>query len=913
MALSWLEIKENAASFTKEWAGTSNEEADAKPFLIDFFKVFGISSKRVSTFEHKVKKLDNSDGYIDLLWKGTILVEMKSRGKNLLKAYEQAKDYLHGLKDHELPKYILVCDFDNFVLYDIEDSVTHQFQLNDLVNNVQHFGYLLGYQKKVYKEQDPANIKAAELMGKLHDSLEDIGYVGHPLEVYLVRILFCLFAEDTTIFNKQQFQDYIEQNTNPNGSDVASKLQELFQVLNTPTNARFKNLEEQLADFAYVNGKLFEENLPTASFDAKMRQALLNCCYIDWSKISPAIFGSMFQSVMNPKERRNLGAHYTSEKNILKVIKPLFLDELWNEFNSIKTNKPKLLEFHKKLRSLVFLDPACGCGNFLVITYRELRLLEMEVLRALYKGGQGFLNVGEIILLDVDQFYGIEYEEFPARIAEVAMWLMDHQMNMLISNEFGQYFARLPLKRAAKIVHGNALRIDWESIVDKTKLCYIIGNPPFIGYAWQSIEQKKDLECVFNSNNGFGVLDYVAAWYVKAAQIIQNTKITVGFVSTNSIIQGEQAGILWGYLFNINKIKIHFAHRTFNWKNEAKGKAAVHVVIIGFGCFDIINKAIYEYENLNGEPHEIKARNINAYLLDSKDIVIQKKSTPICNVPPINRGSDATDDGNLLLNESERDEILIKYPEASKYIRPFLMGKEFINNIPRYCLWLKDVDLSEIKGIKPIYERIQNVQNFRLSSRRVQTLKAAKTPFLFGEVRQPESNYLAIPKVSSENREYIPIGFCTKDIICGDKLFFLPSATDYHFGIVTSKMHMTWMKFTCGRMKSDFSYSNTIVYNNFPWPENPSEKQIKAIEAAAQKVLDARAEFPNSSLAALYDPLTMPPTLVKAHNDLDKAVDLAYRSQPFTSEAKRMEFLFELYEKYTADLFTVKKVKKSKK
>jgi hypothetical protein len=410
MALSWNEIKERAVKFSKEWAATHNEEADAKPFLDAFFDVFGVPRKKIGTFEHKVKKLNEADGYIDLLWKGTILIEMKSKGKNLDKAFEQAKDYAHGLKSHELPKYILVCDFDVFRLYDTEEKTTNEFHLSDLVKNVHLFGFISGYQKKVYKEQDPANIKAAELMGKLHDRLEEIGYEGHPLEVYLVRILFCLFAEDTTIFNKQQFQDFIEQRTSEDGSDLAGKLQELFQVLNTPNDKRFKNLDEQLAEFPYVNGKLFEETLPTASFDSKMRQALLECCYIDWSKISPAIFGSMFQSVMNPKERRNLGAHYTSEKNILKLIKPLFLDELWAEFENIKGNKNKLAEFHKRLGTLKFLDPACGCGNFLVITYRELRLLELEIIRALNKSGQTIIDVSALIQLNVDQIYGIYYE-----------------------------------------------------------------------------------------------------------------------------------------------------------------------------------------------------------------------------------------------------------------------------------------------------------------------------------------------------------------------------------------------------------------------------------------------------------------------------------------------------------------------
>lgn len=563
MTLSWNEIKDRALNFSKEWADTSNEEADAKPFLVEFFKVFGITSKRVSTFEHRVKKLNDKDGYIDLLWKGMILIEMKSRGKNLDRAFEQAKDYLHGLKEHELPKYILISDFENFRLHDLEETKNIEFKLNDLINNVQHFGYLLGYQKKVYKEQDPANIKAAELMGKLHDRLEEIGYTGHPLEVYLVRLLFLMFAEDTTIFEKQQFQEYIEQRTNIDGSDLAAKLQELFQVLNTPKDSRFKNLDEQLADFPYVNGKLFEENLPTASFDSKMRQALLDCTYIDWSKISPAIFGSMFQSVMNPTERRNLGAHYTSETNILKLIKPLFLDDLWKEFENIKDNKNKLGEFHRKISTYHFLDPACGCGNFLIITYRELRLLELEVLRVLNKSGQRVIDVSSIILIDVDQFYGIEYEEFPARIAEVAMWLIDHQMNMLVSNEFGQYFVRLPLKKAAQIRHADALETDWESVVTKNDLSFIIGNPPFIGSKIMKQSQRDQIVKEFDNTDGSGVLDYVTGWYIKAAKFIQGTKIKVAFVSTNSIVQGEQTSILWEPMISKYNVKIHFAHRTF--------------------------------------------------------------------------------------------------------------------------------------------------------------------------------------------------------------------------------------------------------------------------------------------------------------------------------------------------------------
>jgi hypothetical protein len=957
MALSWNEIKDRALNFSKEWADTSNEEADAKPFLVEFFNVFGISSKRVSTFEHRVKKLDEKDGYIDLLWKGTILIEMKSRGKNLDKAYQQAKDYTHGLKQHELPKYILISDFENFRLYDLEEDKVVDFKLIDLVNNVQHFGYILGYQKKVYKEQDPANIKAAELMGKLHDRLEEIGYTGHPLEVYLVRILFLLFAEDTTIFNKQQFQDYVEQRSAEDGSDLAAKLQELFQVLNTPSEKRFKNLDDQLAEFPYVNGKLFEENLPTASFDAKMRQALLDCCYIDWSKISPAIFGSMFQSVMNPKERRNLGAHYTSETNILKLIGPLFLDDLKKEFETVKGNKNKLTEFHTKLSTLKFLDPACGCGNFLVITYRELRLLELEILRASHKTGQGVLDVRDIIWLDVDMMCGIEYEEFPARIAEVAMWLIDHQMNMQISNEFGQYFVRLPLKKSAKIVHGDALKIDWQSLLNpvntinvvakhaniflveepiaeyktvnvqtetfeihkgkkptntvEKKFDFILGNPPFIGSRIMSKNQKQDLINVFEDAKNIGELDYVTGWYIKAAKYIKGTKIKVAFVSTNSIVQGLQTSILWRQMLNKYNIKIHYAHRTFKWSNEAKGNAAVYCVIVGFANYDTLNKSLFEYEDIKGEAHEIKAKNINPYLVDAKDIFIDKKSNPICNIPEMNFGNMPADGGEFLFTTEEKNEFLAKEPNAENYFKPFISALEFINNKERWCLWLQDIEPGELKKMKYVIERVQNVKAIRELSSRPQL---ANIPHLFAQITQPKNlDYILIPRHSSENRKFIPIGFFKSENIAADSCLIIPNGTLYHFGVLMSTIHMAWVKSVCGRLESRFRYSKDIVYNNYPWPDNPNDKQIKAIEKAAQKVLDTRLQFPKSSLADLYDPLTMPPFLIKAHNELDKVVDLAYRSQPFTSEANRMVFLFELYEKYTADLFTKEKPKKIKK
>lgn len=910
MPLSKNEIKQRAVAFIDKWKDETSEDAEAKPFLEDFFKIFGVERKRIATFEHKVKKLNENDGYIDLFWKATIIVEMKSRGKDLEKAFQQAKDYLYNIPQYELPRYILVSDFNQFHLYHLEENTKHIFLISELLDNLHYFDFIAGYEQKVFKEQDPVNIKAAELLGKFHDRLEEIGYSGHELEVYLVRVLFCLFAEDTGIFDRQSFQFFIEERTQPDGSDLASRLQELFQVLNTPREKRFKNIDEQLNAFPYINGKLFEEVLPIASFDSKMRQTLLECCYLDWSKISPAIFGSMFQSVMDPTERRNLGAHYTSEKNILKLIKPLFLDELWEEFNNVKHNKNKLTQFHDKLSKLKFLDPACGCGNFLIITYRELRLLEIEILKKLYDDGQQILEISEMIKLNVDMMYGIELEEFPARIAEVAMWLIDHQMNIKVSNEFGQYLTRIPLIKSANIHNANALKLDWNDVINKNELSYIIGNPPFIGSKMMTAEQRADVVAEADNIKGSGTLDFVTAWYFKSAKYIQKTKIKVALVSTNSIVQGEQVGILWKSLIERYGIYIHFAHRTFKWNNEAKGKAAVYCVIVGFANFDTKNKFIYHYENINEDPLEIKAKFINVYLVDAKNTFIESRSNPICDVPNMSFGNMPNDGGNLLFSEEEKLEFEKIEPISIKYFKPLISAREFLNNEKKWCLWLVDFSPSELSKSKLIKERIENIKELRIQSTRKQTIEKAKYPHLFGEIRDFGISYIVIPRVSSENREYIPIGFFDNNSIPGDTMLTIPNATIYHFGILTSLIHMSWVKTVCGRLKSDYRYSKDIVYNNYPWPENPTEKQIQTIEEKAQQVIDVRANYPESSLAVLYDPLTMPPDLVKAHNELDKAVDKSYRSAPFTTEAERLEYLFQLYEKYTADLFTTGKKKR---
>src|SRR3989338_3234446 len=581
MALAWNEIRSRALEFSKRWENETSEDAEAKPFWIEFLNIFGIDRKRVASFEEPVKKLGDKQGYIDLFWKGMLLVEHKSRGKDLDKAYTQALDYFPGIKERDLPKYVLVSDFARFRLYDLEEGTQQEFKLADLHKRIKHFAFIAGYRPQTIAPQTPVNIKAAERMGKLHDALKAAGYEGHPLEVLLVRLLFCLFAEDTGIFQPASaFRAWIEERTAPDGSDLGPQLAQLFQVLNTPEDRRAKMLDEQSAAFPYVNGKLFEEMLPIASFDFAMREALLDCCALDWSAISPAIFGALFQSIMDGKARRNLGAHYTSEENILKLIGPLFLDALWEEFNRVKGNKNKLFEFHKKLRTLTFFDPACGCGNFLVIAYRELRKLELEVLRTVHEGpGSRFLDIHQEISVDVDQFYGIEIEEFPAQIAQVAMWLMDHQMNVRVSEEFGMYFARIPLKTSPHIVNGNALTLDWNDVLPAERASYVFGNPPFVGAKFMDDAQREDVQRVFEDIKSGGLLDFVAAWYVNAARYMQiplnppSSKGEAGlvphfekgglggicaFVSTNSITQGEQAGVLWGWLL-AQGMHIHFA------------------------------------------------------------------------------------------------------------------------------------------------------------------------------------------------------------------------------------------------------------------------------------------------------------------------------------------------------------------
>jgi len=912
MPISWNDIKTRASSFVLEWkdnAATVKEKAEAQTFETEFLKIFGVDRKKVALFEKEIIKENTTDkGYIDLFWKGQIIIEMKTPGKDLDKAFEQAKIYALSLPQKDIPKCILTCDFLNFQYYDLEDDARcYSFRLDELPANVELFGHLAGYKEiDSFKQWDPVNIHAAEEMGKLHNRLKEIGYSGHQLELYLVRLMFCLFADDTGIFEPPNlFNRYILERTNEDGSDLALHIQKIFEVLNKPKDKRLKTIDEQLNQFPYVNGQLFEETIETADFDRSMRDALIGSCTLDWSKISPAIFGAMFQSVMDDEARHDIGAHYTSEENILKLIHPLFLDGLHEEFEKIKKLSPssrreRLIKFHDKLAAMTFLDPACGCGNFLVISYRELRLLELDVLELLL-GKDKVLDIHDEIKVNVNQFYGIEIEEFPAQIAQVALWLVDHQMNLLVRERFGTYFMRIPLKASALIYHGNALSIDWETIIPKTKLDYILGNPPFLGARIMSKDQKTEVNNIFEGMKDNSNLDYVTCWYKKAARYIQGTEIEIAFVSTNSICQGEQVPILWPELMNKHNIKINFAHQTFKWSNEARGKAAVYCVIIGFSLSDRDIKKIYQYATVTSDPMETTTKQINAYLLDAPLLFIQKRSKAICNVPEMVFGNMPNDGGYLFLNTEEKNQILEKEPEIADVIKPFLGADEFINNIPRYCIWLKDVSPAKYQKSKEIQRRITEIKNMRESSTREATRKLADYPMLFGEIRQPDKDYLLIPRHSSERRKYIPIGFISKDIIAGDSNIIVPNATLYEFGILTSSMHMAWVRYVCGRIKSDYRYSASIVYNNYPWP-SPTDKQKNAIEVAAQNVLEVRNIYPDLSLATLYDANAMLPELVKAHQKLDKAVEAAY-GRSFDDDGQRVAFLFELYQKLTGELF----------
>ncbi len=978
MPLAWNEIRHRAIKFANENSHAASEAGEKQTFWNEFFHVFGIARKTVSSFETPVKKLSGHDGFIDLFWPGNLIVEHKSLGGHLGKAQSQAFEYIHALvnegRHKEVPRYVIVSDFARIVLYDLEPDeqqdlplfagkrvqIAAEFNLADLYKNIRPFAFIAGYKQQKLDPEDPANLDAAKIMADVHDALKAGGYTGHELRQFLVRILFCLFAEDTGIFPQpRQLELYLKNHTAEDGGDLGLKLARLFDVLNTPEDKRQTNLDADLKEFPYVNGDLFKERLSFADFNSDMRNALIAASGgFRWEKISPAVFGSLFQDVMLPKERRQLGAHYTAEKNIMKVVRSLFLDDLRAELSSIvgraalprspdqmgrrsnaalpmemvgpltPVRRARLDEFHDKLAKLTFFDPACGCGNFLVITYRELRALELDVLKLKF-GTQTEMKLDEVNKLsrvDVDQMFGIEIEEFPARIAEVALWLTDHQANTELSIAFTQRYIRIPLRKSPHIQVGNALREDWKKLLPPEKCSYILGNPPFVGKQFMTVEQKTDMEFVCGSVKGSGVLDFVTGWYFKAAEYSAGNGVRCAFVSTNSISQGEQPGILWRELFGPYRMKIQFAHRTFPWESEARGKAHVHVVIIGFGATDISTKWLYDYDSDPANPVCSPAANINPYLVAGGDVVLPKRTTPICAVPEIVFGSMPNDGGHLLLSTQDKLWLINVEPDVAEFIRPFVGAEEFINGIERWCLWLEGINPGRLRSMKVVMQRLESVRKHRSESSRSTTRALASMPSAFAENRQPTTNYLLIPGVSSENRRYVPLGFLRPHIIASNLVNIVPGATLFHFGILTSVMHMAWLKHVCGRLKSDYRYSNQIVYNNFPWPENVPDAQRSRIEELAQRILDVRVECGDgrhgflpvrtkgvaSTLADLYNPASMPPVLAKAHTELDRAVDRCYRKEPFPSDRARVEYLFQLYEQLTAPLLPVTKGKRAR-
>ena len=960
-----------AAEFAERWKGRGYERGESQPFWIDLLSnVFGIETPSDGFILFEDHRMVDSSNFIDGRIPSTrVLIEQKSLGKDLragirqsdgslLNPFQQARRYVVSLPVSEHPRWIITCNFSEFLVYDMEqpNGEPEQILLENLGKEYYRLMFLVDAKNEHLSKEMQVSMQAGEIVGRIYDALLSQYDDSSPealrwLNILCVRIVFCLYAEDAGVFRHDQFHDFL---VTYEAKDLRRALCDLFEVLNTPIEKRSKYLQEELKAFPYTNGGLFEEKIEIPQFTEELKQTLLQNASLDfdWSEISPTIFGAVFESTLNPETRRSGGMHYTSIENIHKVIDPLFLNDLRHELDEILEEKVekqrirKLDAYQGRLASLTFLDPACGSGNFLTETYLSLRRLENEVIRERYHG-QSFLGFEEVnpIKVNIHQFHGIEINDFAVTVATTALWISEAQMLRETEKIIRRDIDFLPLKSYTNIREGNALRMNWdvieipsgiptiyaknvhlvikpepqmvsEPIVGHDEMNvvtqhidgeikpdtisypvhfdFIIGNPPFVGYAYQTKEQKEDLKELMK---GFGNnIDYVAGWYYKASQLIQNKNTKCALVSTNSITQGEQVTAIWKPMFEKFGIHFDFAYRTFQWDSEASLKAHVHCVIIGFSsCECQKEKVIYLNDN-----NKIYTDNINGYLLNAPNVFIKKSSKPLCDVPQMIRGSSPVDDGNLLLTNNEKAEYLEKEPQGKKFLRPFMMGKNFIDRKPRWCFWLVGANPSELKACPLLMKRIEAVRNFRMKSTKIPTIQSAATPTLFGEIRLCESEYVAIPKVSSKNRRYIPIEYLKEDIVAGDKLFQMPYASLYHFGVLTSNVHMAWMRAVGGRLKSDYSYSNTIVYNNFPWP-TPTEKQKAKIEQTAQAILDARAKYPDSSLADLYDELTMPVELRKAHQDNDRAVMQAYgfTVKSNITESQCVAELFKLYKEMT--------------
>ena len=911
-AIPKVELRRRALEFSKRWEGKHSEKSEAQRFWMDFFSIFGLNERDLGTFEALAKRLSTGgDGYIDYLSPGELAVEHKSSGEDLGAAMKQLFDYLTSLSSEVKPRLLVACDFGHFYWYDIVTQDEGRFDLEDLSQNLDVFWWLAGHRRAddPVADETELNLKATELMAKVHDAVLATGYDPHHLREWLTRILFCLFADDSEVWDRRGFENYLHLYSSPDGTDLGPRLALLFQVLNTPTEARPAGLDDDLAAFTYINGDLFSDTppLPMPICNAEIRTNLLAACRFDWSGISPAIFGSMFQNVMTASERRELGAHYTTEENILRTIKPLFLDDLVEELDAARS-LPALQRLHDKLASLRFLDPACGCGNFLVVAYRELRQIETEILRRIAEKqgstGQGAMDIALLCKVTVGQFYGIELEEFPARIARTALYLMDHQENRKVSHEFGRYFARFPIPTSPHITMGNALRLDWNYQLAADECSFIMGNPPFIGSRMASPEQKEDQEEVWAGNKLQGKLDYVTNWYKMAAEYMGDRPIKTAFVSTNSISQGEQPAVLWSELWS-HGMGIDFAYGTFAWTSEAKGKAAVHVVIVGFSSMPKPRtRPLWTFATPKSDPVLTEAKNISPYLADGPDVVVTSQQQPLVSgIPPMFFGSMPRDEGWLSnISPEEAADIRQSDPIAAAYLRELIGADELIKGGERWCLWLLGASPSDITSSPVLQQRLGEVRRFRQASKAATTRAAANTPGLFVQLAQPSTRYLAVPGVSSEARRCVPMAFYEADVIASNALLTIPGATDELFGYLNSSMFMAWNRTISGRLESRIRISQEITYNNFPFPQL-ADAARKKVSDAAIAVLEARAAHPESSLADLYNPVAMPPNLVKAHDELDAMVESVFAPRrKFATDADRLAVLLENYQKLASPL-----------
>lgn len=907
-ALSLDEIRRRCTKVVADWAEEPGDERQqAQSFIKDLLGAFGITQTKAALYEKRAKRTSTGRrGFIDALIPGLALIEMKSAGRDLEAAEAQALDYMEDLAEVERPSRVITSDFKTIRILDIEaedGADTVQFPLEELPLHAEDLAFLAGFQTRAFgsREQEKASIRAAQIMGRLYSELEKTGYSEHESSVFLVRLLFALYGDDSGMWERDLFYEFLEKRTREDGTDLGAQLVMLFQIMNQPEALRPANMDSLLSRFPYVNGGIFGESTSIPYFDSTMRELLIEACMFNWSEISPAIFGSLFQSVKSSKARRQLGEHYTTEINILKTIEPLFLDELRTEFKTYYHNVKRLEKLRDRIGQLQVMDPACGCGNFLVVAYRELRQLDLEILKRLEEldpsaGGTLFFE-RENLNVKLENFAGIEIEEWPARIAQTALYLVDHQANQKLAMSLGAPPKTLPLDKVECIHVGNALRTNWEQVFPPSDRVRIVGNPPFIGQYLQGVDQTEDMKLVWGDLYD-GYLDYVTGWHKKAAdyfRFVNNGQFA--FVSTNSITQGQPVPSLFGPLFS-NGWRIKFAHQTFSWTSEAADAAAVHCVIIGMEKKRRASATLYTYADIKGEPTAVPAKNINAYLVDAPNLFVKKRSTPLSEwVPKVTKGSQPTDGGNLVVEVDEYPEVKAD-SIASKYLHRYVGARELLHGADRWCLWLEDATPADIQRSGILRDRLDAVREFRLGSKKQATKNLADSPHLFAERRRFTQPYLCIPSVVSETRNFFTAARLDAETISSNLVFNAEDPDGYLFGIVSSSMFITWQKAIGGRLKSDLRFSNTVVWNNFPLPE-VSEKLRAEIIAGGQAVLDARNLHPERCLADHYNPLAMSPQLLATHRQLDKAVDRAFRPKPFNSNEERLETLLKSYLKLT--------------